>query len=98
MIHKNITDSVIRREERHDDNNQYLYELLMRKGSNVADYKLPLYSIRVYMKDADGNGSTADARDAFSDSKKAISFFEKIVKNLATPLDLAYIVEDELLF
>ena len=32
----------------------------------------------------------------FADAGKAILFYEKLVKNLATPIDLAYIIEDEI--
>jgi hypothetical protein len=48
------------------------------------------------MTDAQGNTRRADARDVFSCREKAVAFFEKIVRNLATPIDLNYIIEDEM--
>ena len=79
-----------------DDGNYYSYELLMREGDTVSDYRIPLYSIRVDMTDTHGYRREANARDAFSNADKAIEFFDKIVRNLATPIDLAYILEDEM--
>ena len=42
-----------------------------------------------------GKTTTARSGELFSEEKKALAFFEKLVRNLATPIDLAYIVEDE---
>ena len=92
----NKTYDVIRTEVREDDGYQYNYQLMMRKSNSVASWRMPLYSIRVNMTDTFGNEGTADLTDVFSDADKALCFFEKIVKNLATPIDLDYILEDEL--
>ena len=89
-------DTVIRREERTDGKNSYSYELLIKESLRVASYKMPLYSIRVGMTNEFGDFTTADIKDAFADAGRAIFFFEKIVNNLATPIDLAYILEDEM--
>ena len=43
-----------------------------------------------------GKRSHGRTTELFSDLKKAVRFFEKLVANLATPIDLAYIVEDEM--
>ena len=91
-----VCDKLIRKEERQDGENIYSYELLMREGDTVADFRLPLYSIRVDMTDKYGHKRQANARDVFSSIDKAIDFFDKIVRNLATPIDLAYILEDEM--
>ncbi len=88
---------VIRREERIDEENRYLYELMMRRGDTVACWRMPLYSIRVNMTDAFGNEGSADVTDVFADEDKALDFFDKIVRNLATPIDLSYILEDEMM-
>ena len=89
-------DTIIRKEERHDEKNSYNYELCMCRGENVANFRIPLYSIKVSMIDSEGNDTFAEVKDAFADAGKAILFYEKIVRNLATPIDLAYILEDEL--
>ena len=87
--------AVIRKDERRDDFNLYTYELTERSGNETASYRLPLYSVRVSMVDAYGNRSDGSLSDAFSDTAKALKFYEKIVKHLATPIDLAYVFEDE---
>ena len=92
----NITKTVIRKEERRDSDNKYSYELTMKKSACVASWQIPLYSITVNMTDKNGNDTRADATDAFSNAEKAIKFYEKVVNNLATPIDLVYILEDEM--
>ncbi len=87
--------SVIRKDERRDDFNLYTYELTVRKGTETASFRIPLYSVRVCMTDIFGKSSEGTLPDAFSDAAKALKFYEKIVKHLATPIDLAYILEDE---
>jgi len=96
MLEQKSSYNVICREERKDEENSYRYELMMRRGDTVATWQMPLYSIRVNMTDAFGNEGSADAPDAFCDENKARSFFDKLVRNLATPIDLAYILEDEI--
>ena len=96
MSNQGLYDTVLFKEERSDDFNTYSYELIMRKGDSTACWRMPLYSIKVIMTDAKGNEKSADARDVFSNLDKAREFFKKIVNNLATPIDLAYILEDEM--
>ena len=95
-MNQKLVDTVVRSEERFDEGISYSYKLLMRKGDSTVDWQLPLYSFRVSMIDKDGIARHADARDIFSDEEKASAFFDKIVRNLATPIDLAYIIEDEM--
>ena len=87
---------LIKQEDRLKDGYIYSYQLTMREGRSTVDWRMPLYSIKVDMTDLEGNTTTADAKDIFSSMDKAIQLFDKIVRNLATPIDLAYIVEDEL--
>lgn len=89
-------DTVIRRESRRDGDFCYSYELIIKESRRVASYGIPLYSVRAEMTDGDGITSSAEVKDAFADAGKAICFFEKVVENLATPIDLAYILEDEI--
>lgn len=95
MSHKNC-NRLLRREEVVDEGNFYSYELTVREGNSTADWRLPLYSIKVNMTDVEGTRREADAKDVFSSREQAVEFFDKIVRNLATPIDLAYIVEDEM--
>ena len=88
-------DTTVRTEKRENDGIDYTYRLIMTESANVASYKIPLYSISVNMVMSDGSETDASTRDLFADAGKAIDFFEKLVDNLATPIDLPYIVEDE---
>lgn len=89
-------DTVIRREVREDDTHSYTYELTMSEGSASSCYRIPTYSIAVEMTDRLGQVRSGKIKEAFADAGRAILFFDKVVRNLATPIDLAYIVEDEL--
>ncbi len=90
------TKTAIRTEERIEDGFVYKYILNMEESIRVASYKLPLYSISVKLTDRDGNTTAADTKQIFADLGKAFSFFDMLVRNLATPIDLPYIVEDEI--
>lgn len=87
--------SVIRHDSLSDGENTYRYELIKGYGCTTAAFRLPLFSVRVGMTDKYGQQTVAEASDAFTDERCALRFYEKIVKNLATPIDLAYVLEDE---
>ena len=89
--------NVIKKEERAESGYSYTYELLLRRGVRTADFGLPLYSIKISMTDPSGNTSQREATDVFASSKQATLFFDKLVRNLATPIDLCYVVEDEVI-
>ena len=94
---KNESDTVIIRTNTvNEDGANYKYKLYMQESGNVASYKLPLYSIGIEMTDQDGNYTEARIADVFSDIGKALVFYERLVENLATPLNLPYILEDEM--
>lgn len=93
---KKTTDTVIRTEIKEADGAKYKYELITRKSTKLVCFNLPLYTIRIEMTSENGEHTKAETGELFSDVGKAISFFDKLVKYLATPIDLAYIVEDEL--
>ena len=89
-----MEDEIIRREARTADGCEYVYELSVRVSRMVASFTLPLYSVAVSMK-AEGEESTYyRVNDIFSDLGKATKFFELLVENLATPIDLPYVLED----
>ena len=91
-----MKDTVLKSEMREADGALYRYVLIMSESNTVASFKLPLYSIEIEMTDADGDVTNARTRELFADVGKALSFFKKLVDNLATPLNLPYIVEDEM--
>ena len=75
----------------------YKYSINQTESSRVASYRMPLYSISVKLTNGE-EVTEAETKEIFSDLGKAFSFFEKLVKNLATPIDLPYRVEDEILY
>ena len=87
---------VVRQDVKFDRGYTYVYTLSVSESGRVASYKLPLYSISVELTDPEGDTTSAETRELFADIGKAVSFFDKLVRNLATPIDLAYIVEDEI--
>lgn len=91
-----IMDKVVKRETREADGAKYSYALIVSESNKVASYKLPLYSVEIEMTDKEGNVTSARAKELFADVGKAISFFRKLCENLATPLNLPYILEDEM--
>ena len=95
MKSKNLTRTV-RHEEKSKDGYIYSYSLNVAESGRVASYKLPLYSVTVELTDPYGDTTSAQTKEIFADVGKAFSFFDKLVRNLATPIDLAYVVEDEI--
>ena len=95
MKKRNKECNIVRCDERQDDFNVYKYELTMRRGNETASFRLPLYSVKVSMTDIYGGTREKTLCDVFSDTEKALRFYERLVENLATPIDLAYVWEDD---
>ena len=85
----------VRCERRQADGNEYEYTLTVRESDMTASFRLPLYSVRVAMTTADGQRREAELSDAFRSPRTAFSFFNRIVENLATPIDLPFVYDDE---
>ena len=94
---KKETFKILKSDKRLQDGISYEYTLLSSKSSKVASFQLPLYSIRVKMI-KDGESSENSLDEIFADIGKASIFYEKLVNNLATPIDLPYILEDKITF
>ena len=80
----------------HVGTDTYNYELIYNEETSRTSIGIGLYSLRIRMQCGE-NGRVTEAHtgEIFADEKKAVRFFEKLCNNLATPIDLAYIVEDE---
>ncbi len=91
-----INTVIIKSETRELKEGICTYNLIMKESRRIASYGIPLYSVSVELSDEFGNITTAVTKDIFSDAGKAVVFFDKVVKSLATPTDLPYIAEDEL--
>ncbi|MBO5946023.1 MAG: hypothetical protein J6Q69_05390 [Clostridia bacterium] len=86
----------VREEIRCSDDAVYTYTLKSCERARNLGYGFPLYSIHIDMcEHISGRRTSAYTDELFSSEMKAVSFFEKLVRNLATPIDLAYVVEDE---
>ncbi len=90
---KTPAKNIIKETTKIEDGIIYQYLLTSSRSVKVASYGMPLYSIEVIMT-KDGEVTKNEARDIFSDIGKAVVFFDKISNNLATPMDLPYILED----
>ena len=80
------------------DGIEYKYDLILKDGKRSDASEISLYSITVEMTEMGDETTThSEAQDLFTDEERAIRFFEKLVEYLATPIDLAYVAEDEFL-
>ena len=86
---------IVSRIVRESEGYSYTYELILREGERTHDWRLPLYSVRISMTDPDGRTSQREATDLFASEDRATELFDRLVRNLATPIDLSYVVEDE---
>lgn len=96
MSKTRVMQAVIRRTEVEDKEARYKYTLSVCESKRVASYRLPLYSIGIEMTTSDGKHTEVVAKDIFADIGKAVVFYDKIVENRATPLNLHYIIEDDM--
>ena len=87
------TETVIRNETVLESGNLYCYTLIESEGANGT----MLYSLKITLSMKDGEFSENTAKNIFTEKNAAMLFFDKMLKNLATPLNLPYVVEDELL-
>ena len=87
--------TLIRREILEKDGAFYKYELQM-KDRKCCNNSAPLYLISIEMTLEGGSTTYAETGEIFANVNKAIRFFDKMVTNLATPIDLPYILEDEI--
>lgn len=94
MRKRNSGEGVVRHNTVEHKGDRYEYTLLVKESERVASFRLPLYFIRIKMITSDGKVTRAQTGELFADPGKAVVFYEKLVDNLATPIDLAYIVED----
>lgn len=88
-------EQIIRTETCEADGYRYTYRLFTRESRATASFRLPLYSIRVTLLSPEGKETEAELTDVFADPGRAILFFDHVRENLATPIDLPYIFEDE---
>ncbi len=76
---------------------KYRYGLYEFSAEKVASFKITLYEIKADMETEDRTESYQTG-GLFVNLKKALGFFEFLTKNLATPKNLPYLVEDSFSF
>ena len=91
-----IRETIVSRKEIFDQEVIYTYTMTINESNLTPSFGIPLYSIQIDMIDSSGNKTTSEIRDIFSNREKADAFFNKLVENLATPLNLRYVLEDEI--
>jgi hypothetical protein len=87
MTNTKSSKNVLRKDKRIHNGDEYNYSLAISDGNG--------YLISIKMKYDGGKKSEASANAVFTDSEKAIRFYEKLIRNLATPIDLSYILDDD---
>lgn len=70
---------------------EYIYELIRDGGGASASS----YSVAVRLKGKNGRTITASVCELFTDEAVSLTIFKKLVDNLATPINLPYVIEDE---
>ncbi len=96
MSSAKVVSRIVKVTEVTDEEATYRYTLTVSESKRVASYRIPLYSIEIEMTTSDGVKTDAIAKDIFADIGKAIVFYDKMVECRATPLNLHYIIEDEM--
>lgn len=97
MIGAHNSKGIIKIERATHNGINYKYELRSFEGREVASFGIVLYEILVEMKIKD-NITFYKTGGLFSDVERALRFFDMLRKNLATPYDLPYIIEDSFSF
>ena len=92
---KRTNIEILRSDSVNDNGILYEYSLFSSESPRLASFRLPLYSITVKMT-ADGEVTEGAVNDVFADLGKATLFYEMLVENLATPVDLTYVLEDKI--
>lgn len=95
MLKVKENSTTVREEVRYANGMEYRYALSARRSEMTASFGLTLYSIKVELIDKRGVHSEASLIDAFRSPEAAFRFFERIINNLATPIDLPFVFEDE---
>ena len=96
MKRERTRSEIIKEDRITRDGCDYHYTLECKKSTKVASYRLPLYSVKICFKGKEGDETECSSGELFTDVGRALVFYRRLVDNLATPINLPYIVEDEL--
>lgn len=90
------TEGMILKKTIFDAGNELTYIMSKNISSSIASFRIPLYSVKIEMKDSEGNFSYYELNNVFANEVKVRCFFDKLVSNLATPMNLPFVFDDEL--
>ena len=88
-------EKIIKEDIREYDGAVFLYRLTEGYPKKIGRLTIPLYSIYIEMS-KNGECSKSSVNEVFADVGKALSFYNSLLENLATPIDLHYILEDKI--
>ena len=95
MKNKGKLPVIIREDTREKDEYTYIYRLIESPPRTIGRLTVSFYSISIEMTDGE-NKSESKLTDLFADVGKALAFYHSLVGNLASPIDLNYILEDKI--
>ncbi len=87
-------EKILRVERAYEDGAEYRYELISEEMSEERVGDVTRYSIRVKMSLCQ-NKTEATTDFIFTSLERASEFYSLLKKNLVTPLNLEYVIEDE---
>lgn len=88
-------EKIIKEDTRESDGVIYVYRLTEGYPKKIGRLLIPLYSIYIEMM-RNGESTQSSINDVFADVGKALTFYNSLLENLATPIDLHYILEDKI--
>ena len=91
----NENEKIIKEDIRECDGAIFLYRLTEGYPKKIGRLTIPLYSIYIELN-KNGECSKSSVNEIFADVGKALSFYHSLLENLATPIDLHYILEDRI--
>ena len=80
-----------------ENDTAYQYDLILFEGETTASFGIKLYEISIEMQ-TKLSRTAYKSGGLFSSEEKALSFFDMIIKNRVTPIDLPYVIEDSFCF
>ncbi len=87
--------SVIKEDVICDGEYRYIYRLYENAARKIGKASLTLYSIEIEME-CEEVCSKSEISEIFADVGKALTFYNSLVENLVTPINLHYVLEDSI--
>lgn len=85
--------TIIKEDVKTDGKYTLTYRLYENAPRKIGRMSLSLYSIEIE-SESENSITKSEISEIFSDIGKALTFYNSLVENLATPINLHYILED----